>query len=66
LAEESGAPLLGNVPLDLALREAGDRGIPVVIDAPGASSALELTRIATALPTPARKFAGKALPLAVV
>lgn len=66
LAQESGAPLLGNVPLDLALREAGDRGIPVVIDAPGASSARELTRIATALPTPARKFAGKALPLAVV
>ena len=66
LAEESGAPLLGKVPLDLALREAGDRGIPVVIDAPRASSALELTRIATALPTPARKFAGKALPLAVV
>jgi ATP-binding protein involved in chromosome partitioning len=66
LAEESGAPLLGNVPLDLALREAGDCGVPVVIGAPGASSARELTRIAADLPTPARKFAGKALPLAVV
>lgn len=66
LADESGAPLLGNVPLDLALREAGDRGVPVVVGAPRASSALELTRIATTLPTPARKFAGKALPLAVV
>jgi ATP-binding protein involved in chromosome partitioning len=66
LAEESGAPLLGNVPLDLALREAGDRGVPVVIDAPGAGSARELTRIAATLPTPRRSFAGKALPLAVV
>lgn len=66
LAEESGAPLLGNVPLDLALREAGDRGVPVVIGTPGASSSRELTRIASALPTPPRKFAGKALPLAVV
>ena len=37
-----------------------------MIDAPGAGSARELTRIAVALPTPPRKFAGKALPLAVV
>jgi ATP-binding protein involved in chromosome partitioning len=66
LAQEVGAPLLGRIPLDLALREAGDRGVPVVIDAPGSSSARELTRIASALPTPRRKFAGQALPLAVV
>jgi ATP-binding protein involved in chromosome partitioning len=66
LAEDAGAPLLGQVPLDLALREAGDRGVPVVIDAPAAASARELTRIAGILPAPKRKFAGKALPLAVV
>jgi ATP-binding protein involved in chromosome partitioning len=66
LAEDAGAPLLGQVPLDLALREAGDRGVPVVIDAPAAASARELARIAGILPAPKRKFAGKALPLAVV
>lgn len=66
LAEESGAPLLGRIPLDLALREAGDSGVPVVIRAPEASSARELIRIAATLPAPARKLAGKALPLAVV
>ncbi len=66
LAEDAGAPLLGQVPLDLALREAGDRGVPVVIDTPAAASARELARIAGSLPAPKRKFAGKPLPLAVV
>ncbi|RDH79961.1 DUF59 domain-containing protein [Mycolicibacterium moriokaense] len=66
LADDAAAPLLGQVPLDLALREAGDRGVPVVVDDPAAASARELARIATNLPTPRRKFAGKALPLAVV
>jgi len=66
LAEEAEAPLLGQVPLDLALRDAADRGTPVVIDAPWASSARELTRITATLPTPRRKLAGQSLPLAVV
>ena len=66
LAEEAGAPLLGQVPLDVELREAGDRGVPVVVDAPESASARELARIATALPTPHRKLAGRALPLSVV
>jgi ATP-binding protein involved in chromosome partitioning len=66
MAEETGAPLLGQVPLDIELRQAGDSGIPVVIAAPGSASARELTRIATTLPTPRRKLAGRALPLSVV
>lgn len=66
LAAEAGAPLLGIVPLDLALRDAADRGIPVVIDAPHASSARELTRIASTLPRARRSIAGRPLPLAVV
>ena len=66
LAEEAGAPLLGHVPLDLALRNAADEGTPVVIKAPTASSARELIRIAAALPTPRRALAGQSLPLAVV
>lgn len=66
LAEEIGAPLLGQIPLDVELREAGDRGVPVVIAAPESASARELARIATVLPTPLRKLAGRALPLSVV
>ena len=66
LAEEAGAPLLGQVPLDVEAREAGDRGVPVVVDAPGSASARELTRIATVLPRPQRSLAGRALPLSVV
>jgi ATP-binding protein involved in chromosome partitioning len=66
LAAETGAPLLGQVPLDTAAREACDRGIPVVVADPTAASARELTRIATALPTPRRALSRRALPLSVV
>jgi len=66
LAQESGAPLLGQVPLDVELRQAGDDGVPVVVAAPGSASARELTRIARSLPTPRRRLAGRALPLSVV
>lgn len=67
LAEEAGAPLLGQVPLDVELREAGDRGVPVVVDAPHSASARELARIASVLPAaPRRTLAGRALPLSVV
>ena len=63
LADETGAPLLGQVPLDVALREAGDRGVPVVVAAPGAGSARELTRIAAALPTPAAQVRRQSTPV---
>lgn len=66
LAEECGAPLLGQVPLDVELREAGDRGVPVVVGAPESASARELARIATVLPTPRRRLTGRLLPLSVV
>ena len=66
LAADTGAPLLGQVPLDVELREAGDRGVPVVVASPDSASARELTRIATTLPRPRRALAGRALPLSVV
>ena len=67
LADQTGAPLLGQVPLDTAAVQAGERGVPVVIDAPGSASATELARIATVLPAPARRgLIGRALPLSVV
>ncbi|MGD9527823.1 Mrp/NBP35 family ATP-binding protein [Pseudonocardia sp.] len=67
LADDVGAPLLGRVPLDVELREAGDRGVPVVLATPQSASARELTRIASALPAASRRsLAGRALPLSVV
>ena len=49
LAEELGVPLLGTVPLDTALREAGDTGTPVVEAAPEAASARAIVAIAEAV-----------------
>jgi ATP-binding protein involved in chromosome partitioning len=45
-SKELGLPLLGCVPLEMSLREGGDRGIPIVIDLPNSASALALTAIA--------------------
>jgi ATP-binding protein involved in chromosome partitioning len=65
LAGQTGAPLLGQIPVDIELRAAGDRGIPVVAAAPTAASARELTRIATALPVVQRSLLHRSLPLFV-
>ena len=51
-ATELGIPLLGCVPLEIPLREGGDRGLPIVIAAPDSVSAKALTEIA-------RRIAGK-------
>ena len=64
LAAELDIPLLGTVPLDPALREQGDLGVPVVSGAPDAASARAIVGIAEAID--ARREAGgivKALPL---
>lgn len=45
-AAELELPLLGCVPLEIALRQGGDRGIPIVLDAPDSASARALTAIA--------------------
>jgi ATP-binding protein involved in chromosome partitioning len=45
-SEELGIPLLGCIPLEIPLRQGGDRGIPIVIDAPESASAQALTAIA--------------------
>jgi ATP-binding protein involved in chromosome partitioning len=49
LADELGVPLLGRVPLDPSLREAGDSGQPLVESDPESSSALAITAIAEAI-----------------
>jgi len=49
LADEIGVPLLGQVPLDPALREAGDAGETVFEAAPASEAAATLTAIAERL-----------------
>ena len=66
LAETIDAPLLGQVPLDIALREAGDAGVPAMVSSPQAHSVQELRRIAAALPVVRRSLVGRSLPLSVV
>lgn len=65
LADEIGVPLLGQVPLDAALREAGDAGVPVVRRDPGSPSAQVLADVAGRLPTVRRSLVGVPLPLSV-
>ncbi len=65
LAEEMGVPLLAQVPLDLALRQAGDVGVPVVRRDPSAASAGALRSLAGRLPVVRRSLVGVPLPLSV-
>jgi len=46
LAQDLGVPLLGSVPLDARLRDAGDRGEPLVLGDPGSDAARAITAIA--------------------
>jgi ATP-binding protein involved in chromosome partitioning len=57
----SDVPLLGQVPLDPRLREAGDAGNPLVLENPDCAAATSLRDIAGALSTRARGLAGKML-----
>ena len=49
LAGELGVPLLGTVPLDPALREASDAGIPLVVREPDSEAARAIVEIAQAI-----------------
>jgi len=46
LADELGLPLLGAVPLEPAVREGGDQGLPIVVRQPDSASARALTAVA--------------------
>jgi ATP-binding protein involved in chromosome partitioning len=54
-------PLLGQVPLDARVREAGDVGEPIVVAQPDAPAAVVLREIATTLSTRSRGLAGRLL-----
>ncbi|MGK7880983.1 MAG: P-loop NTPase, partial [Crocosphaera sp.] len=45
-SKELQVPLLGCIPLEIALREGGDNGVPIVMSAPESASAQALTAIA--------------------
>ena len=56
-------PLLGQVPLDVRLREGGDNGTPLVLAEPDAPAALQLTKVAESLVGKGRGLAGRMLSL---
>ncbi len=56
-------PLLGEVPIDVRLREGGDNGRPLVLDNPQAPAAAAMMEIADRLGTRARGLAGRSLGL---
>ena len=56
-------PLLGQVPIDVRLREGGDNGVPLVLSDPDAPASKELRRIADQLGTRSRGLAGRSLGL---
>lgn len=59
-------PLLGQVPLDVALREGGDDGLPVVLSAPDSPAGQALREVARSLSKRARSLAGRSLGLTPV
>jgi ATP-binding protein involved in chromosome partitioning len=54
-------PLLGQVPLDVAVREGGDAGTPVVLTAPDSPGAKVLREVAATLASRKRGLAGMQL-----
>ncbi|MBT2566455.1 Mrp/NBP35 family ATP-binding protein [Arthrobacter sp. ISL-85] len=56
-------PLLGQIPLDIQLREGGDAGVPIVLGRPGAAAAAALAGIAGQLAAKPRGLAGMKLGL---
>src|SRR5487761_897242 len=56
-------PLLGQVPLDVRLREGGDAGIPLVLGDPDSPAALALKKIADEIGARRRGLAGRQLGL---
>jgi len=56
-------PLLGQVPLDVRLRESGDNGTPLVLADPTSPAALALSKVAESLASKGRGLAGRLLSL---
>jgi len=67
LSEVLGAdvPLLAQIPIDIAAREAGDAGTPVVASDPDSPAAVAFTAVARTLATRKRGLAGRNLGVSV-
>jgi ATP-binding protein involved in chromosome partitioning len=65
LAVRLDVPVLGSVPISVALREGGDTGVPVVLGHPEDAAARAITAIADSLAVAPRGLAGRKLPIAV-
>ncbi|HMA46508.1 MAG TPA: Mrp/NBP35 family ATP-binding protein [Frankiaceae bacterium] len=59
-------PLLGQVPVDVRLRQGGDAGVPLVLSEPDSDAAVALRGIAERLSTRSRGLAGRSLGLTPV
>jgi ATP-binding protein involved in chromosome partitioning len=59
----TGVPLLGQIPLDILLREGGDAGVPLVLGRPETPAAVALTGIAGNLASAPRGLKGLSLGL---
>jgi ATP-binding protein involved in chromosome partitioning len=59
-------PLLGEIPIDLRLRAAGDEGIPLVLTEPATPAAEALISVANQLAARSRSLAGRQLGLTPV
>jgi ATP-binding protein involved in chromosome partitioning len=59
-------PLLGQVPIDVRLREGGDGGVPLVLSDAGSAAGQQLIEIATRLASRGRGLAGRQLGLSPV
>jgi len=58
-------PLLGQIPLDTRVREAGDEGVPIVLSDPSAPAAVALDKVADRLAARRESLVGKPLGLSV-
>jgi ATP-binding protein involved in chromosome partitioning len=56
-------PVLGEVPIDVRLREAGDSGVPLVLSHPDSPAAQQLSKIAEMIASRSRSLAGRRLGL---
>jgi ATP-binding protein involved in chromosome partitioning len=59
-------PLLGQIPLDVRLREHGDSGEPLVLSDPDSPAAAEILKIARKLAAGGRGLVGRPLGLTPV
>jgi len=63
LARELGTSVLGQIPIDVRLREGADAGKPLVVSDPDAPASRALLEVASALPPLPRSLVGKRLTL---